>query len=147
MKSEDETTDQFLKLMWKGNYEKVLISNTYDVKLKNVFGELVPTSRLSAGEKLALALSFVSALNNISGFDLPILIDTPTGRLGTKIKNSVAETLPVYLKDKQVTLLVTDEEYNDDFRNRILNKVDVEYKIEYHKSDIGEESRIVLNDR
>ena len=146
-KLEDETTDQFLKLMWKDNYEKVLISNTYDVKLKNVFGELVPTSRLSAGEKLALALSFVSALNNISGFDLPILIDTPTGRLGTGIKNSVAETLPVYLKDKQVTLLVTDEEYNDDFRNRILNKVDVEYKIEYHKSDIGEESRIVLNDR
>lgn len=146
-KLEEETTEQFLKLMWKDNYEKVLINNSYDVKLKNVFGELVPTSRLSAGEKLALALSFVSALNNISGFDLPILIDTPTGRLGTDIKNSVAETLPVYLNDKQVTLLVTDEEYNDNFRDRILNKVDVEYKIEYHKSDNGEESRIVLNDR
>ena len=146
-KLEEETTEQFLKLMWKDNYEKVLISNSYDVKLKNVFGELVPTSRLSAGEKLALALSFVSALNNISGFDLPIIIDTPTGRLGTSIKNSVAETLPVYLNDKQVTLLVTDEEYNDNFRDRILNKVDVEYKIEYHKSDNGEESRIVLNDR
>lgn len=144
---EKETTEQFLKLMWKDNYEKVLISNAYDVKLKNVFGEMVPTSRLSAGEKLALALSFVSALNNISGFDLPIIIDTPTGRLGTSIKNSVAETLPVYLNDKQVTLLVTDEEYNDNFRDRILNNVDVEYKIEYHKSDNGEESRIVLNDR
>lgn len=146
-KLEEETTEQFLRLMWKDNYERVLINNSYDVKLKNVFGELVPTSRLSAGEKLALALSFVSALNNISGFDLPILIDTPTGRLGTDIKNSVAETLPVYLNDKQVTLLVTDEEYNDNFRDRILNKVDVEYKIEYHKSDNGEESRIVLNDR
>lgn len=146
-KLEEETTEQFLRLMWKDNYEKVLINNSYDVKLKNVFGELVPTTRLSAGEKLALALSFVSALNNISGFDLPILIDTPTGRLGTDIKNSVAETLPVYLNDKQVTLLVTDEEYNDNFRDRILNKVDVEYKIEYHKSDNGEESRIVLNDR
>ena len=147
LKLENETTEQFLKLMWKDNYEKVLISNAYDVKLNNVFGEIIPVGRLSAGEKLALALSFVSALNNISGFDLPIIIDTPTGRLGTDMKNNVAETLPVYMADKQVTLLVTDEEYNDNFRKRILDNVDIEYKIDYHKSDNGEESRIVLNDR
>ena len=146
-KLEKETTDQFLKLMWKDNFEKVLINNNYDFKLKNIFGELVSVSRLSAGEKLSLALSFVSALNSISGFNLPIIIDTPTGRLGTDMKSSVAETLPVYMADKQVTLLVTDEEYNDNFRNIILNKVGIEYKIEYHKQDNGEESRIVLNDR
>ena len=63
------------------------------------------------------------------------------------MKNNVAETLPVYLANKQVTLLVTDEEYNDNFRERILDNVDIEYKIDYHKSDNGEESRIVLNDR
>lgn len=146
-KLEKETTDQFLKLMWKDNFEKVLINNNYDVKLRNVFGEVVPIVRLSAGEKLVLALSFVSALNNISGFDLPIIIDTPTGRLGTEMKNNVAETLPKYMVDKQVTLLVTDEEYNDNFRDRIFDKVGAEYKIDYHKMDNGEESRVVLNDR
>ena len=146
-KVEQETTDQFLKLMWKNNFEKVLINSNYDVALKNVFGDIVPIGRLSAGEKLVLALSFVSALNNISGFDLPIIIDTPTGRLGTDMKNNVAETLPKYMANKQVTLLVTDEEYNDNFRNRILNNVGAEYKIDYHKADDGEESRIVLNDR
>lgn len=145
-KVEKETTNQFLKLMWKDNYEKVLINGNYDVRLKNVFGEVVSIGRLSAGEKLVLALSFVSALNNISGFDLPIIIDTPTGRLGTDMKNNVAETLPKYMADKQVTLLVTDEEYNDNFRSRILDKVGVEYKINYHKSNSGEESRVVLND-
>ena len=133
--------------MWKNNFEKVLINSNYDVALKNVFGDIVPIGRLSAGEKLVLALSFVSALNNISGFDLPIIIDTPTGRLGTDMKNNVAETLPKYMANKQVTLLVTDEEYNDNFRNRILNNVGAEYKIDYHKADDGEESRIVLNDR
>ena len=146
-KVEQETTDQFLKLMWKNNFEKVLINSNYDVALKNVFGDIVPIGRLSAGEKLVLALSFVSALNNISGFDLPIIIDTPTGRLGTDMKNNVAETLPKYMANKQVTLLVTDEEYNDNFRNRILNNVGAEYKIDYHKADDGEESRIVFNDR
>ena len=147
LKLEKETTDQFLKLMWKNNYEEVLISNNYDVRLKNVFDEIVPTVRLSAGEKLVLALSFVSAVNNLSGFNLPMIIDTPTGRLGTAMKNNVAEVLPKYMSDKQVTLLVTDEEYNDSFRDRILDKVEVEYKIVYSKSDNGEESRIVLNDR
>lgn len=146
-KVEQETTDQFLKLMWKNNFEEVLINSNYDVSLKNVFGDIVSIGRLSAGEKLVLALSFVSALNNISGFDLPIIIDTPTGRLGTAMKNNVAETLPKYMVNKQVTLLVTDEEYNDNFRDRILNNVGAEYKIDYHKADDGEESRIVLNDR
>lgn len=146
-KVEKETTEQFLKLMWKDNFEKVLINSNYDVRLRNVFGEIVPITRLSAGEKLVLALSFVSALNNISGFDLPIIIDTPTGRLGTEMKNNVAETLPKYMVEKQVTLLVTDEEYNDNFRSRILDKVGAEYKIDYHKMENGEESRVVLNDR
>lgn len=147
LKVEKETTEQFLKLMWKDNFEKVIINNNYDVKLQDVFGNIVSPGKLSAGEKLVLALSFVSALNNISGFDLPIIIDTPMGRLGSEMSNNIAITLPKYVDGKQVTLLVTDKEYDDDFREGILENVWKEYKIQYSRADVGEESRIVLNDR
>ena len=129
------------------NFEEVLVSRNYDVKVKDVVGEISSPGILSAGEKLVLALSFVSALNNISGFYLPFIIDTPMGRLGSEMKNNISKTLPEYMEGRQVTLLVTDEEYNENFKLGIAPKVGKEYYIKVNESKEGTHSEVVLNDR
>lgn len=92
-KVEKHTSSQFKRLMWKDNFEGVLINKNYDVKLIDVTGNMFSPSILSAGEKLVLALSFVAALNNISGFDLPFIIDTPMGRLGSEMKINISKKI------------------------------------------------------
>ncbi len=144
VKVEKATESQFKKLMWKDNFSKVLINKNYDVSLRDITGEKVTPSILSAGEKLVLALSFVAALNSISGFDLPFIIDTPMGRLDEEMKINISRTLPDYVEGNQVALLVTGEEYTDKFREGIISKVGKEYMIHVNETDEGTESKIVL---
>ena len=144
VKVEKATESQFKKLMWKDNFSKVLINKNYEVSLIDVTGEVVTPGILSAGEKLVLALSFVAALNSISGFDLPFIIDTPMGRLDEEMKTNISLTLPDYVEGNQVALLVTGEEYTDKFREGLISKVGKEYMIHVNETDIGTESKIVL---
>ena len=71
----------------------------------------------------------MAALNNVSGFDIPIIIDTPLGRISKEPKKNIAKNLPNYLKNKQVVLLVTEEEYTQDVRDALIGKVGNEYRI------------------
>ena len=143
-KVQKATEDQFKKLMWKDNFESIYINKSYNVTIKDVTGETVTPGILSAGEKLVLALSFVAALNTISGFELPFIIDTPMGRLDQEMKTNISRTLPEYVEGNQVALLVTGEEYTDEFREGIIDNVGKEYVIEVNETSKGTESKIVL---
>lgn len=145
-KVQKSTEEQFKKLMWKDNFESIYINKSYNVTLKDVTGENVSPGILSAGEKLVLALSFVAALNTISGFELPFIIDTPMGRLDQEMKTNISKTLPEYVKGNQVALLVTGEEYTDSFREGIIDHVGKEYVIEVNETSNGTESKIVLRE-
>lgn len=132
---EKKTREQFLKLIWKkSTYKDVLISEDYVVSVKDYSGnESIGT--LSAGERQVLALSFVAALNSVSGFDLPLIIDTPLGRISKDPKGEIAKNLPHYLEDKQVILLVTDEEYSREVRSSLNSSTAAEYAISF-KEDV-----------
>ena len=126
---EDQTKNQFFELIWKKeNYSDVKINNNYDLSVIHQSG-LEGINTLSAGERQVLALSFMAALNNVSGFDIPIIIDTPLGRISKEPKKNIAKNLPNYLKNKQVVLLVTEEEYTQDVRDALVEKVGNEYRI------------------
>ncbi|MEA4956573.1 hypothetical protein SDC9_07708 [bioreactor metagenome] len=142
-KIEKLTNDQFKKLMWKENFTMVKVDEYYNIDLVNKARNLVSPNDISAGERLALALSFVAALNQISGFDLPLIIDTPMGRLDKEIKTNIAKTLPNYVEGKQVVLLVTGEEYTSKFKSDIIECVGKEYEIRVFETDNGTESRIL----
>ena len=145
-KVQKATEDQFKKLMWKDNFQSVYINKSYNVTLQDITGESVSPGILSAGEKLVLALSFVAALNTISGFELPFIIDTPMGRLDQEMKTNISKTLPKYVKGNQVALLVTGEEYTDKFREGIIGNVGKEYVIEVNETKNGTESKIILKE-
>ena len=101
-KLEELTSYEFGNLHWKEFYQGVTIDDKYEVKIFKEGGYVVPND-LSKGGQLVLALSFMTALNSLSGFGLPIVIDTPLGRLDEPIKENIGKYLPEYTKNKQVT--------------------------------------------
>ena len=135
-KLEELTSQEFGNLHWKEFYQGVIIDEEYDVKILKEGGYVVPND-LSKGGQLVLALSFMTALNSLSGFGLPIVIDTPLGRLDEPIKENIGRYLPEYTKNKQVTLLVTGSEYSDAFRKGIRNHVGKEYELNYIQEKDG----------
>lgn len=139
------TKEKFIKISWKEDeFVDILIDEDYEVFIKNRLNHLERPGDLSDGEKLCLGLCFMSALHNISGFDLPIIMDTPLGNLDVDMRHNIAEFLPQFVGDKQTVLLVTGTEYTDDFRDTIHNSVGKEYVIEWNNSDEGKESKVVL---
>jgi DNA sulfur modification protein DndD len=74
--------------------------------------------RLSAGEREILALSMLWALGRISRRALPIVIDTPLGRLDRRHRDNIVESFLPNAAE-QVIVLATDEEITEE-RRRVL---------------------------
>lgn len=131
----EKTKEHFLALIWKKNtYTDVIIDENYNVSVINKL-KLECLGTLSAGERQVLALSFMAALREVSGFDAPVLIDTPLGRISGEPKKNIAKLLPEYLKNAQVTLLVTDEEYTPEVKRILSDVVGKAYKLEYKENE------------
>ena len=130
-KNTEENMDRYFNdLIWKDEDYTVELGDDYTVSVYGKHGDNKIGS-LSAGEKQVLALSFMSALTKISGFNAPIVIDTPLGRISSKPKKRIAQNLPTYLMDTQITFLMTDEEYTDEVRAHLQNSVANEYLLDY----------------
>ena len=140
------TEENFVKIQWKDEeFTDIKINSKYEVSIKNKTGFYERPGDLSDGEKLCLGLCFMAAIHKVSGFDLPIIMDTPLGNLGTKMRHNIAEFIPQIESSKQTVLLVTDSEYTDDFRETLGDNIGLEYNIVWDNSDEGKESKVVLN--
>jgi len=120
----------FNDLIWKDEPYDVELTDDYQVKVYGPSGEKKLGS-LSAGERQVLALSFMSALSKISGFSAPLVIDTPLGRISSRPKRRIAQNLPDYLEDTQITFLMTDEEYSQEVQAMLDPSIAHEYHLEY----------------
>jgi DNA sulfur modification protein DndD len=133
---EKRTREIFLSLIWKKEtYIDVRINDSYRISVINNFNQDCLGS-LSAGEREVLALSFLAALREISGFDAPILMDTPLARISKEPKESIARLLPKFFRNTQVTLLVTEEEYTPEVRAKLKPYVEKEYALKYQESEL-----------
>ena len=128
---QQKTQDYFLRLIWKkGEFARVGIDENYNVSVINKVGSECLGS-LSAGEREVLALSFLAALREVSGFDAPVMIDTPLGKISKEPKENIAELLPEFLKGSQVTMFMTDEEYTPKVREKLSKRIGREYELDY----------------
>jgi len=134
---ETRTSQQFLDLIWKKNtYGGVKIDDDYNISVPHVSGrEALGT--LSAGERQVCALSFMAALNSVSGFEVPLMIDTPLARISREPRKNIAMNLPNYLEGTQVTLLVTEEEYTSEVRSQLSKRVGETYAIDFSEKERG----------
>ena len=142
-KLQNITTKEFKTYHWKTTYKGVDIDDDFNVEFIRKDGTHVSATDPSAGTQLTLALSFITALNNLAGFKLPIIIDTPLGRLDNDIRYNLGKFLPEYTKDTQVLLLSTGNEYSGDFKKNIIEHVGKTYKLDVIEIDDQEITDVI----
>lgn len=94
--------------------------NTYDL-FKHV-----DISRLSKGERQIFILSLYWAIIELSGQDIPFIIDTPYARIDANHRKEISEKFFPNIS-KQVVILSTDEEINEEYYEIIKPHIAKEY--------------------
>lgn len=86
--------------------------------------------QLSAGEKQIFAIAMLDALGKTSGRNLPVIIDTPLGRLDSKHRSKLVEQyFPT--ASHQVIVLSTDTEVDEHFYNGLKPFISHAYHLEF----------------
>lgn len=118
----------------------IINTSTFNVDLQDENGKVVDRNLLSAGEKQIYAVTMLEALGNVSGKLLPVIIDTPLGRLDSHHRDKLVEN---YIPDAshQVIILSTDTEIDERYYRYYLSDcISKTYEISY--SSISQSSVI-----
>ncbi|MBL4680885.1 MAG: DNA sulfur modification protein DndD, partial [Pseudomonadales bacterium] len=132
---EDEFIKSYQKLARKDdlNISARINTNTFDVELIDEHGNAINRKELSAGEKQIYAIAILEALGKTSGRKLPIIIDTPLGRLDSHHRDKLIEG---YFPDAshQVIILSTDTEVDENYFNKgkFANSISRAYEIKFN---------------
>jgi DNA sulfur modification protein DndD len=103
---------------------------TYTVSLTGLDNRPLSASELSAGERQLLAVALLWGLARAAGQPLPVVIDTPLGRLDKSHRTHLLER---YFPNAshQVILLSTDTEIDRDAFTRIAPHVGRSYRLDF----------------
>jgi len=123
------TGEIFLDLMWKKvTYAKVGLTEDYAISAKDEDGE-EGVGSTSGAEGQLLALSFILALQSVSGFNSPLIIDTPVARTSGSLRANFCEALKNVSKEKQVILFFTEDEFNSKVKNTLQDYASNKFSI------------------
>lgn len=86
----------------------------------------IDISRLSKGERQIFILSLYWAIIELSGQDIPFIIDTPYARIDANHRKEISEKFFPNIS-KQVVILSTDEEINEEYYEIIKPYIAKEY--------------------
>lgn len=129
-------TECFNRLSRKGDLLHNISINpeTFEVLLQDKSGYRIPRDELSAGEKQILAISILWGLGKTAGRPLPVIIDTPLGRLDSDHRmNLVRNYFPH--AGHQVVLLSTDTEVDKPLFDELRPYVSHCYHLLYDKEE------------
>ncbi|MCV6590970.1 MAG: DNA sulfur modification protein DndD [Marinobacterium sp.] len=104
---------------------------TFAVTLTDKHGAIINKQQLSAGEKQIYAIAMLEALGRTSGRSLPIIIDTPLGRLDSKHRNKLIKNY-FPSASHQVIILSTDTEVDEAFFRDLKDNIGLTYEIRYN---------------
>lgn len=125
--------ESFKALMRKDNFihDLRISPDKFELQLIGTSNNPIEATRLSAGERQLLAVSMLWGLARASGRTLPIVIDTPLGRLDSKHRtNLIDRYFPK--ASQQVLLLSTDEEIDATYYKQLKSAVGRTYHLEYN---------------
>jgi len=110
--------------------EFVINPHTFAVEIKDTSGNMVELQTLSAGEKEIFAISLLWALGKSAVRELPMVIDTPLGRLDSVHRSHIAQHFfPV--ANRQVIVLSTDTEIDQSLYGSLTPFVAATFHLEY----------------
>ena len=104
---------------------------TFSVTLYDRQGHATPKKQLSAGEKQIYAISMLWALAQTSGRPLPVIIDTPLGRLDSDHRRNLIECY-FSKASHQVIILSTDTEIDQEYIKALNPFISHAYHLQYN---------------
>lgn len=103
---------------------------SFRINLKSVSGKTIDKNDLSAGERQIYAIAMLESIAKTSGRKLPIIIDTPLGRLDSKHRKKLLESyFPT--ASHQVIILSTDTEVDEAFYSDLYKHMSHAYELKY----------------
>ncbi|EHJ9984792.1 DNA sulfur modification protein DndD [Vibrio spartinae] len=127
---ENEFVKSYKKLARKEDLQLSASINpaSFDVELVDEHGSKINRKAMSAGEKQIYAISILEALGRTSGRKLPVIIDTPLGRLDSHHRDKLVENyFPT--ASHQVVILSTDTEIDRNYTSLIQDDIARTYEI------------------
>ena len=130
---EDEIYDCYSRIHRKSGFiQKVKIDPiSFKVKMFDHNQNVIPVDRLSAGEKQIYAIAVLWALSRMSGRSLPIIIDTPLGRLDTQHRTNLIQNF-FSEASHQFIILFTDTEIDQNYYDRMNKNISHTYNINFN---------------
>jgi DNA sulfur modification protein DndD len=121
-------TETFKRLSHKNLVDKILVNEKGESKIFDENGKEISVD-LSAGEKQMFVTSMIAGLAQVSGFEIPIIVDTPLGRLDSVHRKKILD----YWIDtgRQVILLSQDEEIGPDEYTLLKKHIAKTYLLEH----------------
>jgi len=107
---------------------------TFHLSLRGGDGHVLTAERLSAGERQLLAIAILWGLARASGRPLPMVIDTPLGRLDSEHRSRLVSSYFPYASH-QVMLLSTDRELNGTDYQALLPYVGRRYHLRFSEAE------------
>jgi len=107
---------------------------TFHLSLRGGDGHLLTAERLSAGERQLLAIAILWGLARASGRPLPMVIDTPLGRLDSEHRSRLVSSYFPYASH-QVMLLSTDRELSGPDYQALLPYVGRCYHLRFSEAE------------
>jgi len=129
---ESHISDAFRRLLRKNSLvQNVRIDpDSFNVTLSTIDGHEIAPQLISAGERQILAIALLWGLGRAAGRKIPIVIDTPLGRLDSvHRKRLVDEYFPE--ASHQVILLSTDEEIDEELSTDLAGSIAHRYILDF----------------
>jgi len=107
---------------------------TFKVSLSDASGKKIAKDELSAGEKQIFAVSMLWALASTSGRLLPVVIDTPLGRLDSSHRSNLIKNYFPFASH-QIVILSTDTEVDKNLYKKLSPYISHAYHLKYDESE------------
>jgi len=110
-----------------------ILPETFEVELTSEDGRIVGASSLSAGERQLLALAILWSIQSFSDRKMPMVVDTPLGRLDNRHRKNMVERF-LTEATHQAIVLSTDSEVTPELLKHVEDRVTATFRLVYDES-------------